>query len=128
MPIEDQVFDEVQAVDLMDDTGRETSQRGQRAYRVLVSCNARVDNPYRVGKRTHVGSTVRSGVGPHAQTPRRRPQRKRFEYRVGGGGCKVVVVGDAPVRGFAIALNRGCSGQDPFVIAIAMVKRGTVVT
>jgi len=28
----------------------------------------------------------------------------------------------APVRGFAIALNRGCSGQDPFVIAIAMVK------
>ena len=34
----------------------------------------------------------------------------------------------APVRGFAIALNRGCSGQDPFVIAIAMVKSGTVVT
>jgi hypothetical protein len=32
------------------------------------------------------------------------------------------------VRGFAIALNRGCSGQDPFVIAIAMVKSGTVVT
>jgi hypothetical protein len=34
----------------------------------------------------------------------------------------------APVRGFAIALNRGCSGQDPFVIAIAMVKSGTVGT
>ena len=34
----------------------------------------------------------------------------------------------APVCGFAIALNRGCSGQDPFVIAIAMVKSGTVVT
>ena len=34
----------------------------------------------------------------------------------------------APVRGFAIALNRGCSGQDPFVIAIAMVKSGTIVT
>ena len=34
----------------------------------------------------------------------------------------------APVRGFAIALNRGCSGQDPCVIAIAMVKSGTVVT
>jgi hypothetical protein len=32
------------------------------------------------------------------------------------------------VRGFAIALIRGCSGQDPFVIAIAMVKSGTVVT
>ena len=45
MSVEDQVFDEVQTVDLMDDAGRETGQRGQCADRVLVSCVAGVDNP-----------------------------------------------------------------------------------
>jgi hypothetical protein len=36
--IEDQIFDKVQAVDLMGNVGCETGQRSERTYRVLVSC------------------------------------------------------------------------------------------
>jgi hypothetical protein len=68
VPVEDQVFDEIEAIDLMGDTWRESSYRRECAYHVLVSCVAQVDNPYRVGKRTQVGITVASGVGA-ARTP-----------------------------------------------------------
>ena len=53
--IEDQALDEVQAVDLMHYLWRETRQCTQRAYRVLISCVARVDNPCGVGELADVG-------------------------------------------------------------------------
>jgi hypothetical protein len=37
LAFEDQILDEIQAINLMDDMRHETRQRPQRAYRVFVS-------------------------------------------------------------------------------------------